>query len=98
MKNVDRHRAYWRANKILIAVLLGIWALVSFGAGILGVEWLNQFQIGRLPLGFWMAQQGSIIVFVILIFAYAWIMDRLDHRYKLDRDEVEPPLNRGADI
>ncbi len=77
----DRHRAYWRANVRLIALLLTIWAVVSFGFGILFVEPLNRLSIGNLPLGFWFAQQGSIYVFVILIFVYAWAMDRLDRKY-----------------
>lgn len=72
---------YWRANMTLIAVLLTIWAAVSYGCGILFVDWLNQFQIGQLPLGFWFAQQGSIYVFVVLIFVYALAMDRLDRKY-----------------
>ncbi len=77
----DRHRAYWRANVRLIVVLLTIWAVVSYGCGILFVEQLNRLSIGNLPLGFWFAQQGSIYVFVILIFVYAWAMDRLDRKY-----------------
>ena len=76
----SRGAAYWRANRRLICILLIIWATVSIGCGILLVEPLNHFQIGELPLGFWIAQQGSIIVFVILIFIYAWAMDRLDSR------------------
>lgn len=78
------HKAYWRANLRLIAVLLAIWAVVSFGFGILLVERLNTLSIGRVPLGFWFAQQGSIYVFVILIFVYAWRMDRLDKKFKVD--------------
>ena len=74
-------RAYWRANLRLIAVLLAVWAMVSLGLGILLVEPLNRWQIGRLPLGFWFAQQGSIYVFVALIFIYAWRMDRLDRKF-----------------
>lgn len=74
-------RAYWRANLRLIAVLLAIWALVSLGFGVLLVEPLNRFRFGRLPLGFWFAQQGSIYIFVILIFVYAWLMDRLDRKH-----------------
>ena len=77
----DRHRAYWRANVRLIALLLTIWAVVSYGCGILFVEQLNRLSFGNLPLGFWFAQQGSIYVFVILIFVYAWVMDRLDRKY-----------------
>ncbi len=74
-------RAYWRANLRLIIALLSIWALVSFVFGILLVESLNAWKIGSLPLGFWFAQQGSIYVFVILIFVYAWRMDRLDRKH-----------------
>ena len=73
--------AYWRANIKCIATLLTIWAVVSFGCGILFIEQLNKFQIGQLPLGFWFAQQGSIYVFVLLILVYAFVMDRLDHKY-----------------
>jgi len=73
--------AYWRANLRLIAVLLAIWAVVSYCCGILFVEQLNQFKIGALPLGFWFAQQGSIYVFVVLILVYAWRMDRLDRKH-----------------
>jgi putative solute:sodium symporter small subunit len=72
---------YWRANERLIVGLLAIWALVSFGGGILFVDFLNRFQLFALPLGFWVAQQGSIFVFVLLIFVYAWVMDRLDRDY-----------------
>jgi putative solute:sodium symporter small subunit len=77
----QRARAYWRANLRLIFVLLAIWATVSIGCGILFVETLNRFYIGEVPLGFWFAQQGSIYTFVVLIFVYAWMMDRLDRRY-----------------
>ena len=77
----ERVRAYWRANRLLIAVLLVIWAAVSYGCSILFVEQLNAFTIGQLPLGFWFAQQGSIYVFVALILIYAFAMDRIDKRY-----------------
>ena len=80
-KRAENRRAYWRANVRLITVLLSIWAIVSYGCGILFVEQLNRFHIGRLPLGFWFAQQGAIYVFVVLIFVYAWAMDRLDRKY-----------------
>lgn len=73
---------YWRANKRLIAILLVVWAAVSLGAGILFVEPLNKIMIGHLPLGFWMAQQGAIYVFIVLIFVYAWRMDRLEAAYR----------------
>ena len=74
-------QAYWRANTKLIASLLAIWAVFALGFSILLVEPLNAFKIGQLPLGFWIAQQGSIYVFVILIFVYAKQMDKLDRRY-----------------
>ncbi|MEM9770762.1 MAG: DUF4212 domain-containing protein [Cyanobacteria bacterium P01_D01_bin.73] len=74
--------AYWRANIALIRNLLLIWAFVSIGCSILFVEALNQIQLGGVPLGFWMAQQGSIYTFVILIFVYAFQMDKLDRRFK----------------
>ncbi len=75
---------YWRAMLRLIAWLLVCWFVVSFGLGILLVEPLNQFHIGGFPLGFWFAQQGSIYVFMLLIFIYAWRADRLASRYGVD--------------
>jgi putative solute:sodium symporter small subunit len=77
---------YWRQNIRLISVLLTVWATVSLGAGILFVEFLNQFSIGNVPFGFWMAQQGSIFVFVALIFIYARVMDKLDRSHHMDKD------------
>lgn len=77
----DRSQAYWRANIALIRNLLIVWALVSLIFSILLVEPLNAIQLGRVPLGFWMAQQGSILTFVVLIFIYAVQMDRLDRKY-----------------
>jgi putative solute:sodium symporter small subunit len=79
--NSRRARAYWRANLRLIGVLLAVWAVVSCGLGILAAGWLNQFSIGQLPLGFWIAQQGSIYVFLLLVLIYAWQMQRLDKRF-----------------
>ena len=78
---------YWKTNlKILICLLL-IWFLVSFGFGILLSDWLDQFRIGGFKLGFWFAQQGSIYVFIILIFTYVYLMERLDK--KVSKDEKE---------
>jgi len=87
--DVEERRAYWRRNLRLLAVLLTIWALVSFGAGILFVEPLNKIEIGGFPLGFWFSQQGSIIVFVILIAIYVWRMDKLDDEFGIDEYEQE---------
>ena len=80
---------YWRATIRLILILLSIWALVSLVAGILLVRPLNEFSIGRLPAGFWMAQQGSIIIFVALIFVFANRMDKLDRRHGKDDKKEE---------
>jgi putative solute:sodium symporter small subunit len=74
-------KEYWRRNVRLIITMLIIWAVVSYGFGILLVEPLNAIMIGQIPLGFWFAQQGSIITFVILIFVYCWMMDRLDNEF-----------------
>ena len=77
-------KQYWRQNLIYLAILLTIWFVVSYGAGILLVDWLDQFRIGGFPLGFWFAQQGSIYVFVILIFVYVYLMNRLDKKFEFD--------------
>ena len=81
-------RRYWRANITLVLVLLAIWAIVSFGCGILLAPWLDQFMLPgtRYPLGFWFAQQGSIYVFVVLIAVYVLAMNRLDRRFNQDKD------------
>jgi putative solute:sodium symporter small subunit len=77
---------YWHSNLSLILKLLSIWFIVSFGCGILFKEQLDQFSIGGAPLGFWMAQQGSIICFVILLFLYAFMMDKLDKEHGYDEE------------
>jgi putative solute:sodium symporter small subunit len=71
-------RAYWRANLRVIALLLAIWALVGILSSIVFVDWLNRFSLGGYPLGFWFAQQGSIYVFIVLIFVYARWMERIE--------------------
>jgi putative solute:sodium symporter small subunit len=80
---------YWRRNLRLMAVLLTIWALVGFGAGILFADALNNIDFMGFPLGFWFAQQGSIITFVILIAVYVWRMDALDKEFGIDEYEEE---------
>lgn len=77
----DERRVYWRRNLQYLGALLSIWFLVSYGCGILFADALDQVWIGGFPLGFWFAQQGSIYFFVALIFAYVWLMNRLDRRY-----------------
>lgn len=81
MNDLDSRKAYWRANKALIRNLLIVWALVSIVMSILLVQPLNAIRLGGVPFGFWMAQQGSIYVFVVLIFVYAIQMDKLDRKY-----------------
>lgn len=83
----DAARAYWRSNRKLIGALLTIWALVSFGISIFFAEPLSAYRIGRAPLSFWFAHQGSIFVFVVLIFVYAIAMDRLDRRHGMGSDD-----------
>ena len=75
---------YWNKNLNYIKVLLLIWFIVSFGAGIIFKDFLNTISIGGFPLGFWFAQQGSVYVFVILIFTYVYLMNKLDksHGYE----------------
>ena len=75
------YRRYWHTNLRYLAILLTIWFLVSFGCGILFVDQLNYYRIGGAKLGFWFAQQGSIYVFVVLIFVYVYLMNRLDTKY-----------------
>ncbi|MCA6078229.1 DUF4212 domain-containing protein [Fulvivirga sedimenti] len=75
---------YWRRNLRYLAILLSIWFVVSYGFGILLVDQLNNIQIGGFKLGFWFAQQGSIYVFLILIFVYVRWMNRLDKEYNVD--------------
>ncbi len=77
----DKMRQYWKRNLRYMVILLAIWALVSYGFGIFFVEAMNSFQIGGFPLGFWFAQQGSIYVFVVLIFVYYILMQRLDKEF-----------------
>jgi putative solute:sodium symporter small subunit len=78
--------AYWRANLRLVAICLLIWFLCSYVFGILLVEQLNTIRIGGFKLGFWFAQQGSILIFVVLIFFYAWRMNRIDQKYDVHED------------
>ena len=80
----DNQRAYWRATRRLTVGLLLVWFAVSFGAGILFREALDAFSIGGAPLGFWMAQQGAIYVFVALIVIYCVVMTRLEKKYGID--------------
>ncbi|MFD2825835.1 DUF4212 domain-containing protein [Leeuwenhoekiella polynyae] len=77
----ENARKYWRENIKYLSILLIIWFAVSFGCGILFKDFLNRYSLGGFKLGFWFAQQGSIYVFVILIFVYIRLMNKLDKKY-----------------
>lgn len=77
----EHQAAYWRRNLIAIAVLLAVWAAVSYGASILLADALDRFHVLGLPLGFWFATQGSILAFVVLVLVYVQLMNALDRRY-----------------
>lgn len=81
MDKEEKARAYWRQNLKYLLVLLSIWFVVSYGFGILLKEPLDNIPLGGFKLGFWFAQQGSIYVFVILIFVYVRLMNNLDRKF-----------------
>lgn len=88
MKNLPSSaQSYWNENLKLVTMLLSVWFLVSFGCGILFKDFLDQFSIGGAPLGFWMAQQGSILCFVILLVVYARLTDNLDRKHGFVEEE-----------
>ena len=80
-------KRYWKRNLRYLRILLIIWGVVSYGCGILLADFLNQFLLGGFPLGFWFAQQGAIYVFVILIFVYVFLMNRMDRKFDVDEKE-----------
>tara|TARA_R110000787_G_scaffold286157_2_gene403486 strand:- start:4497 stop:4739 length:243 start_codon:yes stop_codon:yes gene_type:complete len=79
-------KSYWKTNLRYLLILLLIWFFVSFGAGILFRESLDTIRIGGFKLGFWFAQQGAIYVFVILIFVYIRLMNKLDKKHGFNED------------
>ena len=81
----NKSKAYWKENIRYLFVLLSVWFLVSFFAGIIFKDVLNDFKLGGFKLGFWFAQQGSMYVFVILIFIYVRLMNKLDKKYGYDK-------------
>tara|TARA_B100000787_G_scaffold168196_1_gene156483 strand:- start:407 stop:667 length:261 start_codon:yes stop_codon:yes gene_type:complete len=83
--NEQLAKQYWKKNIKYLIILLSIWFTVSFGFGIILIDELNQFKIGGFKLGFWFAQQGSIYVFVALIFVYILLMNRLDKKFNSKR-------------
>jgi len=84
-----RHEEYWRRNIRYVGTLLVVWFVVSYGFGIIFADALNAFRLPGtgFPLGFWFAQQGSIYVFVALIFVYVWLMNRLDREFDVDEGD-----------
>lgn len=84
MSTQENASAYWKENIRYLFILLAIWFIASFGAGIVFAEQLNAIKLGGFPLGFWFAQQGSIYVFVVLIFVYVRLMNKLDKKYGYD--------------
>ncbi|CAH0542783.1 DUF4212 domain-containing protein [Vibrio marisflavi] len=85
-ESTEQAKAYWKENLTLMTILLVIWFAVSYGAGILFVDALNNIRLGGFKLGFWFAQQGSIFTFVVLIFVYVWRMNALDRKYNVHED------------
>ena len=84
------HEGYWKTNLQYLGLLLAVWFTVSIGLSVVLADWLDQFRLGGFKLGFWFAQQGSILVFVALIFVYVVLMNRLDRRHDVD-DRGESP-------
>ena len=82
----NKHDDYWKLNLKYLGVLLSIWFIVSFLFGIVLAESLNQFKLAGFPLGFWIAHQGSIYTFVILIFIYVILMNKLDKKFDVDEN------------
>ena len=84
---IDCINRYWRKNLMLMVALLAVWAAAGLGCGILWADWLNaNYSLGGFPLGFWFAQQGAIIVFILTILTYCVIMNRLDKQH---HDELQ---------
>ncbi|MEX0747844.1 MAG: DUF4212 domain-containing protein [Rhodothermales bacterium] len=88
MPTIDR-KTYWRRQLRRTSILLVIWAIVGFGLSILFVEQLNHVHLGDMPLGFWMAQQGAIYVFIVLILVYALLSEKADREAGLDEPSRE---------
>ena len=86
---MSNNNDYWKENVSLLLKLLAVWFVVSFGMGIILADYLDQFHFFGFPLGFWMSQQGSIYVFVALIFIYVRKMNKLDKKYNVDEEEEQ---------
>lgn len=86
MEDKAKLQAYWKENLTYIVILLSIWFAVSYLCGILIANPLDAMKIGGFKLGFWFANQGSEVTFVILIFVYVWLMNKLDKKYDVHED------------
>ena len=82
---------YWKQCLNVVYIILGIWAFISLGCGVLFRDFLDSSMpsVGNAPFGFWMAQQGAIIAFLVLLFVYMILMNRLDRRHGFDKDESQ---------
>ncbi|MCH8121199.1 MAG: DUF4212 domain-containing protein [Planctomycetes bacterium] len=89
VSNKNLKKEYWKKNLQYLAVLLSIWFTVSYGFGIILVDVLDKIKIGGFKLGFWFSQQGSILVFVIIIFVYVRLMNKLDKKYHVEEKEEQ---------
>jgi len=87
-RRAEAIQRYWRKNVRIMIILLVIWAVAGLGAGVLFADSLNAFSLGGIPLGFWFAQQGSIIVFVVLILVYALLLNRLDKEHHAELEAL----------
>lgn len=81
-----KESAYWSATLKLLSSILAVWLIVSFGVSIIFVETFNKIKLGGYPLGFWFSQQGSIYIYIALIFIYARIMARIDRKYDVHEE------------
>lgn len=89
-------QSYWRANIRVLTILISLWAFVSFGCGVLLGDWLDQFHIGGFPLGFWFTQQGTMLCFIAIIFAYHIWMKRIERTHGVDDDTDTANKNSGT--
>lgn len=93
--NTNEANSYWRANIRIVLSLLAVWFFISFGCGILFVDALDNVRFAGFKLGFWIAQQGAIYVFVVLIYVYIYLMDKLDDEYR--QSDADGAAESGGD-
>ena len=93
----DNRRAYWRENLTIVAILLSVWFIVSLLLSVVFVDELNDIRLGGFRLGFWIAQQGSLYTFVVLIFVYVRTMNRLDRKYGLEEEDKDKPISKDEE-